>query len=408
MTASELRVDTVVVGAGQAGLSASYHLAQRGVEHLVLERGRVGERWRSERWDSLHFQFPNRYVRLPGFAYDGDRPDAFMHRDGVVSAIERYAGHIGAPLRCGVDVRSIDQAPDGRFVLDGGDLQLSARNVVVATGPYQRTRIPESSSQLPRHIVQLPASAYTNADALPPGAVLVVGSGGSGVQIAEDLLAAGRRVWLCVGRHKRVPRRYRGRDVMDWLEQLGFTDQPAAERDPDDHAPLLTGVDGGYEVDLRRLVANGGQLLGRLEGVRDGKLMLGDRLLEDIANGDEGYRQFVAGIEAALTERGLAVGEPPAAPPAPGPLPPRPPTSLDPGQAGISTVIWATGYRVDFSWIHCGQYRPDGTPVQTRGVSTLPGLYFLGLFFLHTVRSSFFWGVGDDAAHIAAHLADRT
>ena len=216
MTPQETKIDTVVVGAGQAGLSMSHYLSKHGVDHIVLERARVGKRWRTERWDSLRFQFPNRYVRLPGFEYDGDEPDAFMDRDGIVSVIERYANHIAAPVRCGINVHSIDRAKDDEFTLETSDFKLRARNVVLATGPYQRTIIPAVSMQLPARIMQLPASGFTNAQALPAGAVLVVGSGGSGVQIAEDLIEAGRETWLCVGRHKRVPRRYRGRDVMDW------------------------------------------------------------------------------------------------------------------------------------------------------------------------------------------------
>ncbi len=405
MTAS--KVDTVVVGGGQAGLCMSYYLSRYDIPHVVLERGRVAERWRSERWDSLRFQFPNRYVRLPGFDYNGEDPEGFMDHKGVVDVVERYAQYIRAPLRCGVNVRSLRQAADGGFKLQAGGAELLAGNVVLATGPYQHTLIPPVSTQLPQHIVQLPASSFTNAAALPPGGVLVVGAGGSGVQIAEDLLAAGRQVWLCVGKHKRVPRRYRGRDIMDWLEQLELISQPSADRDPSDHSPLLTGVDGGYEVDLRRLVAQGAHLLGRLEGVHEGKLRLGDKLLADIAAADEAYNEFVNGVETVLAARGEADGEPPAPPPAPGPLPQPPPLELDMHQAGISSVIWATGYRVDFSWVHCGEYEDDGMPVQQRGVSTVPGLYFLGLAFLYNARSSFFWGVGEDAGYIADHLRQR-
>jgi putative flavoprotein involved in K+ transport len=402
----------VIIGAGQSGLCASYFLSQAGIDHVLLERARVGERWRSERWDSLKFQFPNRYVRLPGFPYDGDRPEDYMGPRGIVDVLERYAEHIAAPVRCGVNVdhiRETTQPSDdqARFVLDAGSHQITARNVIVATGPYQRTLIPPLSEHLPRRIRQLPASAYTNASALPAGGVLVVGAGGSGVQITEDLIAAGREVRLCVGNLKRMPRTYRGRDIMDWFEELNLTNQPVLDRDPSDHSPLLTGVNGGYEVDLRRIVAQGGQLLGRLEGVNGEQVTLGDQLMTHMQAAEQAYIDLVSGIEAALHARGDDFGPAPAPPAAPGPMPPEPPKQLNLADAGISTVIWATGYRVDFSWLHCGEFLPDGMPVQQRGVSTIPGLYYLGLAFLHSARSSFFWGVGEDAEHIVRDIIDN-
>ncbi len=401
-------IDTVIVGAGQAGLAMSHHLSSRGVAHVVLERARVGERWRSERWDSLRFQFPNRYVRLPGFDYDGDDPSGFMDAAGVVRVLERYANHIAAPIRAGVNVRSVDLGADARFSVVCDDFELSARNVVLATGPYQRPVIPEVSAKLPAHVNQLTAGSYSNADALAEGAVLVVGSGGSGVQIAEDLIDAGREVYLCVGHHRRVPRRYRGRDVTDWFEELGLIAAPVVERPVTDHAPLLTGVDGGYDVDLRRLAERGGRLLGRLEGVRNGELMLGDGLLADIAAADESYRQTMAVIDSRLADLGKLDTTSEAEPrPDPGPMPPPSPPTLAVEQAGITTVIWATGYRLDFSWVHCGRFDDDGTPQHQRGVSPVPGLYFLGLPFLLNARSSVFWGVGDDARYLADHLMDR-
>ena len=400
-------IDTIVIGGGQSGLSMSHYLAWHGIDHVVLERARVGERWRSERWDSLRFQFPNRYVRLPGFEYDGNDPDAFMAAPGVVETIEAYARHIDAPVRSGINVRALQRLESGEFSLQTNSFAYRAKNVVVATGPYQKTLVPVVSRDLPRSITQLTASSYTNAANLPNGAVLVVGAGGSGVQIAEDLRAAGRDTWLAVGTHRRTPRRYRDRDVMDWFEELGFTHQPVVERPRGDRAPLLTGVDGGYEVDLRRLVANGVHLVGRLEGVDGDALRFGDGLFADMAAADAAYRQSVERLEAVLVERGDAIGPAPDPPAAPGPMPPDPPRVVDTRTAGITTVIWATGYGVDFSWIHCGEYDDEGYPLQSSGISTVPGLYFLGLYFLTSARSSFFWGVGDDAAAIADHLVRR-
>lgn len=412
MAVPQTQIDTVVIGAGQAGLTMSHHLSSRNVPHVVLERARVGERWRTERWDSLRFQFPNRYVRLPGFDYDGDDPTGFMDSNGVVSVLERYANHIAAPVRAGVNVRLVERSAGGNegggeFLVTCDDSQLLANNVVLATGPYQRPIIPTASTQLPTGITQLTASSFTNAGALPTGAVLVVGSGGSGVQIAEDLLAAEREVYLSVGHHRRVPRRYRGRDVTDWFEELGLLAAPV-ERAMIDHAPLLTGVDGGYDVNLRSLAKRGGRLLGRLEAVREGQLVLGDGLLTDMANADESFHRTIGAIEARLAELGKADNAPPPDPlPDPEPLPPPSPLTVDIESAGISSVIWATGYRLDFSWVHCGQFEDDGTPFHERGVSPVPGLYFLGLPFLLNARSSVFWGVGDDARYLAEHLLAR-
>ncbi len=401
-------INTVVIGAGQAGLSMSYYLLQHDVDHVVLERARVGERWRAERWDSLRFQFPNRYVRLPGFAYDGDDPTGFMAGSGIVDVLERYASHIAAPVRCGINVRTLGRAASGDFDVVTDNFALRAQNVVLATGPYQRTNVPALSMQMPAHVAQLTASGYTHARALPAGAVVVVGAGGSGVQIAEDLVAAGRTTYLCVGAHRRVPRRFQGRDVMDWLEELGMTSAPVEERREGDHAPLLTGVDGGYDVDLRTLAERGGHLLGRLDGVREGDLLLGDNLPDDIVAGDQSYDQFVSLLQSSLAERGHTdVTIPDPATRDARSLPQAGPRLLNIADAGISTIIWATGYSVDFSWDQCGEYTDDGMPVHNRGISPVPGLYYLGLAFLHNARSSFFWGVGDDAQHIVQHLVSH-
>lgn len=401
--AAEERIDTIVIGGGQSGLSMSYHLRKAGIDHVVLERFRLGERWRSERWDSLRFQFPNRYVRLPGFDYDGNEPEAFADARAIVDVIERYARHIDAPVRSGINVSSVQRIDDA-FSVQTNSFPYRAKNVVVATGPYQKTLVPPLARGLPASVAQLTASSYTNADALPAGAVLVVGAGGSGVQIAEDLLGAGRDVVLSVGNHRRTPRRYRGRDVMDWFEELGFTHQPVPERPRGENAPLLTGVDGGYEVDLRRLVAGGATLVGRLQAVEGRKLTFGDRLFADMAEAEEAYRESVARLETVLVGRKLVDGPAPPPPAPPGPMPPEPPLTMDVDSARIGSVIWATGYGVDFSWVHCGEYDDEGYPVQSQGVSTVPGLYFLGLYFLTSARSSFFWGVGDDAESIVSHM----
>ena len=389
-----MEIDTVIIGGGQAGLTMSHALSLRGRPHVVLERARVAERWRSERWDSLRFQFPNWAMRLPSFGYTGDAPDVYAHRDDVVRFIEDYAASIEAPVRTGVEVRSLRPG----FVLDTSDGPIAARNVVIATGPYQQPVIPDAATGLGA-VVQLTASSYRNPAQLPPGAVLVAGSGASGCQIAEELLQSGRRVFLSVGAHRRVPRRYRGRDMIWWIDALGMDDRVADEQESRKAPLVISGANGGCTVDLRRYAAEGMRLLGRVQGARGGVLSLATDLADMLAAGDAAYAGFV---NAADAYAGTSM---PAEPPAPVfPEPPPPPATLDIAAAGIRSVIWATGYRTDFSWVGLDVFAPNGAPMHKRGVTGVPGAYFLGLRLLHKVKSSFLSGVGEDAAWIAEHI----
>lgn len=403
------RVEAVVIGAGQAGLAMSYHLNRLGVEHLVLERGRIAERWRSERWDSLVFQFPNWMLRLPGHAYQGDEPDAFMPCHGIVRFLEEYARRTRPPIRCGVRVTGLHQAPSGRLRVETDTVALEAAHVVVATGPYQRSVVPAFSSLLPAAVWQLTANCYTNAQQLPPGGVLVVGSGGSGWQIADDLLESGRRVHLSVGRHRRVPRRYRGKDFGWWQEQTGAADRVVDDTLHAQPAPLLTGVAGGHDADLRDLACRGVTLLGSLGAVREGRLRFVADLHDNLAQGDSTFEQFRRSVDAFVLQERVPVPE------APNDWPPPyieatadpPIVELDLKASGITSVIWAVGYQHDFGWIRCGALDIRGQPIHRRGVSPTPGLYFLGLPRLHKVKSAFLWGVGDDADHLATHILSR-
>jgi putative flavoprotein involved in K+ transport len=399
------RIDAVVIGGGQAGLAMSHHLGRLGIEHVVLERGRIAERWRSERWDSLVFQFPNWMLRLPGHAYDGNEPDAFMPCSGIVRFLEEYARRITPPIRCGVRVTGLHLAPSGRLRVETDTFSLEALHVVVATGPYQRPVVPAFSNALPRHMHQVTANCYTSAPQLPPGGVLVVGSGGSGWQIAEDLLHSGRRVYLSVGRHRRVPRRYRGKDFGWWQEQTGAADQVVDDVTRALPAPLLTGVDGGHDADLRDLAQRGATLLGSLGAVGDGRLRFVADLEENLAKGDESFAQFTRSVDAHVARHHLAV---PDAPLRTAPADATWPSigELDVKAAGITSIIWAVGYRHDFGWIQCAALDIHGRPVHRRGVSPTPGLYFLGLPRLHTVKSAFLWGVGEDAQHLAERIHD--
>jgi putative flavoprotein involved in K+ transport len=285
------RIETAIIGGGQAGLTMSHCLTRHGRRHLVLERHRVAERWRTERWDSLRFQFPNWAMRLPDFAYAGDDPDAYAPRDEVVRFIEAYAAFIQAPVRTGVAVRALRRASDG-FRLDTGDATIEARNVVIATGPYQQPAIPAAAVGL-GSIPQLSASGYRNPDQLPPGGVLVVGAGASGCQIADELLQSGRTVYLSVGPHRRVPRRYRGRDIIWWISALGLDDAVADEHAARQAPLLISGADGGHTVDLRGFAAAGMVLVGRLQAARDGVATFASDLVGNLAAGDESYANFI-------------------------------------------------------------------------------------------------------------------
>jgi putative flavoprotein involved in K+ transport len=385
------RHEVIVVGAGHAGLTMSWTLRERGLEHVVLERDRIGERWRTSRWDSLMFQFPNTVLALPGMPYVGDDPSGFAHRADVLRLIEKYAVFIDAPVREHTAVEALDRAGDGWRVRTP-DAELHARAVVVASGPFQKARVPEMARKLPERITQLHSVEYKNPDRLPAGGVLVVGSGASGAQIAEELLEAGRRVWLCVSRHRRVPRRFRGRDITDWLLELGIMDRTRADWVDGRMPPtvLVTGVGGGHDLDVRKLGERGCVLLGSLRGSDGERLHLADDAKTILAAADEMYDELARRLGMDVVKRE--------------PRPTREPvTTLS--LAGITSVVWCTGFDFDFDWLHAPCLDASGAPIQTRGVTDVPGLYFLGLHWMHTFKSGTFMGIADDAAHVADHLA---
>ena len=407
------RVETVIVGGGQAGLAMSYCLRQRGHEHVILERGRVAERWRSERWDSLCFQGPNWNMRLPGFAYSAEDPDGFAPRDEVVRFIEQYASNIGAPIRCGVTATAFRQKPGPtRLLIESTAGRFEARNVVIATGPFQT---PASAPVLCRKALQLHSSQYRNPDLLPPGAVLIVGSGNSGCQIAEELCSAGRRVYLSVSSHQRTPRRYRGKDCIWWNLALGDADTTTDQRVKAQPSRLMTGVGGGHDVDLRRLAADGVVLLGRVRGGQDGKLALAPDLGANLARGDASLIALLRRCDEHVVRNGLDF----PAPDPPQESRPEPAEAVDPiltldlAAAGISAIIWANGFRYDFNWIDLPTFRDCAepshrVPSHKRGVTSVPGVYFLGLPWLHKWKSAFLFGVGEEAEYLAAQIAGET
>jgi putative flavoprotein involved in K+ transport len=410
------QVETVVIGGGHAGLTMSYFLSQLGQEHVILERGRVGERWRSERWDSFRFQFPNWTIELPGYKYQCDDPDAFAPGHEVVRFLDGYAAFMKAPMRCGVAVTSLEPGSrEGRYLIRTENGTIEAANVVIATGPFQRPAIPPVSAQLPTDLLHVHSSKYRNSNQLPSGAVLVVGTGSSGGQIAEELIESGRRVYLSVGRHRRVPRRYRGRDYGWWSSAMGILDQtldtlpsPEAKNWP---LPLLTGVNGGHDLDLRRMAHGGVTLLGHLQSVAGNTLIIAPDLNGTLARADVWFTDFKRLVDEYVTKTGMDV--PKESQPGEAVAEPKevsnPILELDLKTAGITSIVGATGFCNDFGWVKLPIFNNTGDPVHRCGVTSFTGIYFLGLRWLYK-RKSFFLimaGPAEDAAYLAEHIKTR-
>jgi len=400
------QVEVVVVGAGQAGLAVSYYLQAYGVEHVVLERGRVGESWRSARWDSFTLVTPNWMNRLPGYRLAAGAAREFLPRDTAVRLLDGLAR--GLPVQAGTEVLSVDVGDGGYDVVTGAG-RMKARAVVVASGGQRRPVIPRLSAALPADIHQLHAGDYRRPDALPPGAVLVVGSGQSGMQIATDLAAAGREVLLATSQVPRVPRRYRGRDCHEWGVELGLYDQPAeAVTDPAEFRrphPMLSGAHGGQTLSYQQLARDGVRLLGRLAGADGGTLGFGPELPRHIQHADQGAAQFRRLVDEYVTRAGIAA-PPPDTDPAerPGPASREAPRTLNARAERISTVVWCTGFGPDTSWLRVPVLRPDGTVEHARGVTAFPGLYVAGHPWLSNRGSGLLYGVAADAARIAQHV----
>jgi putative flavoprotein involved in K+ transport len=399
------RVETIVIGSGQAGLATSYFLGRLGREHAVLERGRVGETWRSQRWDGFYLNTPNWALQLPGFPYRGSDPDGFAPLAEVISYLEDYAAAIGAPVREEVNVARVRRA-DQRFLVETGHELLEADNVVVTTGAYQRpTPIPLARA-VPDDIVQLHTSEYRRPEQLPDGGVLVVGSGQSGCQIAEELLASGGKVYLSVGRCPWFPRRYRGRELVHWLIETGMADETLAAL-PSPAArltcnPPVSGNDGGHDCNPQWLARRGAILLGRIEGFEDGLARIGPNLAESLANGDTFVASYKRRVDKYVRSSGLDVPEPEPEEEEDAPLPEI--EELDLRAEGVTTVLWANGFRPDHDWIEGVEKDEQGWPVQEQGVSPVPGLFFVGLHWLRKRKSGLFLGVGEDAEHVVTHM----
>jgi putative flavoprotein involved in K+ transport len=399
-------VDVTIVGAGQAGLSLSHELKRHGVDHVVLERGRVGETWR-RRWDSFCLVTPNWTVQLPGYPYDGDQPDGFMTRDEIVAYLERYARRIEAPVQEGVAVASIQGRDSGGFVLSTSSGTITTATLVLANGAYQRPhRI--AADTLPPGLLQLDVGQYRNPGQLPDGKILLIGSGESGVQLAEELHEAGRQVVLACGKAPWTPRRIDGHDVLWWFIEAGIAEQPVSALPSPmmklTANPLATGRDGGHDLHLRTLQAMGVTLTGRFLGVVGGEARFAPDLAESVAWGDARYLELREAVRMLAAERGL--GPPQMDDPAP--FDARAPERIDLSDFGA--VIFTAGFRPDYrSWLPWPEAFDDlGFPLQRDGESTVvPGFYFIGVHYLRKLKSAFLFGVGEDAEVVGSRIAQR-
>ena len=404
-------VNTVIIGAGQAGLALSYHLTRQGRGHAVLEQAAAsGEAWRNHRWDSFVLNTPNWQSGLPGMPLRADDPDGFTSRDDYVRYLEDYARRFHLPVRHSQRVISV--APGARsgdsLLITARGETIGARNVVIATGRYQKPKIPAFSAEFPARIHQLHSDAYSNPRDLPAGAVLVVGSGQSGAQIAEELYEAGRKVYLCVSRAGRALRRYRGKDGNWWADRLGRYDRTveglASPKEKFASKPHVSGTRGGRTLNLHQFARDGVVLLGRLQAVRDGVLVLAADLHQNLAATDRFAAEFAQAVDAYVEQTEMTAPEEILPALRDGFRQPEIP-ALELGAAGITSVIWATGYEFDFSLVKLPIFDADGWPIQRRGVTGHHGLYFLGLPWLHNAKSGLIHGVGEDAAYIADQIA---
>ncbi len=394
----------VVVGGGQAGLATSWQLTRQGVDHVVLEADRVGSEWRNRRWDSFCLVTPNWQCRLPGFPYDGQDPDGFMVRDEIVGYLEEYARSYDVPLAEGVRATQLDHG----FRIATTHGVITAGQVVVATGPYQQPRIPRLAERLSSTISQLHSSQYKNPDQLPPGAIVVVGTGQSGCQIAEDLHLAGRTVHLVTGSAPRVARFYRGLDVVAWLDRMGYYSKGIEQFDDADAVRFrvnhyVTGRDGGRDIDLRKFALEGMRLYGRLIDADRSVLRFASDLRQNLDHADAVSEGIKDSIDAFIAAQGIAA--PAEARYQPVWTPDQEPETLP--LQGISAVVWSTGFRRDDSWIRVPVFDGRGYPTHRRGVTSVPGLYFIGLPWQHTWGSGRFGGVADDAQYLAERITQQ-
>lgn len=396
-------IDVAVIGGGQAGLAISWYLKRAGIRHAIFEKNTAVHEWRHARWDTFCLVTPNWQCRLPGFPYQGDDPHGFMLKDEIVAYLDAYIASFAPPLHEGEAVKQLCSNPRDGFDIKTTAGSYHAQQVVVATGGYQTPFIPRDAERLPSSMTQLHSCEYRNPQQLPEGAVLVVGSGQSGCQIAEDLHLAGRKVYLSVGTAPRSPRVYRGREVTDWLTDSGYYDIPIDRhpqketvREKTNH--YLTGRDGGHEIDLRQFALQGMQLYGRFKAIDNNDVLFDMDLARNLDSADKSYNNIRAMVDAYIEQNGIDAPSEPAYQPPWKPECER--ASLDFAAAGITSVIWCIGFGTDYRWLEAPVFDGRGQPVHRRGVTAVPGLYFLGLPWQNTWGSGRFADVGRDAETI--------
>jgi putative flavoprotein involved in K+ transport len=400
----------IIVGGGQAGLSLSWHMTKEGIDHVVLERRVAFHAWKNQRWDSFCLVTPNWQCDLPGYHYPGNDPNGFMVKDEIIRFVEDFRAQFNPPILEGVEVTQLSKHGDG-FALETSSGGFTANHVCIATGGYHTPITPRMAERLPPRIMQTHANKYRNPDQMPEGAVLVVGTGQSGCQIAEDLHLAGRQVHLCVGSAPRVSRFYRGRDIVDWLHDMGHYDLPVTQhpmhegvRGKANH--YVTGRDGGRDIDLRKFATDGMRLHGHLAAVNGETIGFSDDLKRNLDEADRVNESIKDGIDTYIADR--AIPAPAEARYVPLWQPPEIDPPIDLAAEGINSIIWCVGYTPDFSWVHLPVFTGRGSPSHLRGVTAVPGLYFLGLPWLHTWGSGRFASVARDAAHLANHIKHST
>ena len=406
--------NVVIIGAGSAGLATSYFLGKRGIDHVILERGEVGNTWVTERWDGFHLVNPNWAVRLPGFHYIGTDPGGYLSKNETIEYLRNYARSFDAPVQTGVEISSLASGDDQYVLSTASGTEVTARYVVVATGAFGIPKIPSFSARLSGSIDQIHSAGYRNTASLAEGAVLVVGSGQSGAQITEELIESGRQVFLSVGSAGRRPRRYRGRDSSWWNYRMGKFDRTIEDVESVDDARFgssahTSGAGGGHDIYLRKMAMDGVRLLGPVTGGNGDVLAFRTDLLEILRKVDEYPVRWKKSVDTYVERNGIQVPPDDALdPPGIGKWPKEEsPSSLNLLEAGISTIIWATGFQYDFDWIRLPVTGERKFPVQHRGVTEFSGLYFMGLQWMFGAKSAQFIGVGEDAAFVAGHIAER-
>lgn len=402
----------IIVGGGQAGLSASHYLQQEGIDHLVLEMHSVTHTWRNQRWDAFSLVTPNWQCALPGYTYvddfKGADPHGFMKKDEINQYLAGFVKSVNAPVQEGVTVQRVIPRTLGGFEVHTSNGEFTADQVIVASGGYHTPIIPRLAERLPASVHQLHSEQYRNPGALPAGNVLVVGSGQSGAQIAEDLHLAGRKVFLAVGDAPRCARFYRGKDVVDWLAEMGYYEigvdtHPLREGVRDNTNHYVTGRDGGRDIDLRKFALEGMELFGRLEGLQGTRMQFAPNLEESLDSADAVYNRINGSIDKYIEEH--AIDAPPGERYEPSWSPEQERSELDLEEAGITSIIWCIGFSPDFTWVEAPVFNGRGHPGHQRGVTAQPGLYFLGLPWLYTWGSGRFSGVAKDAQYLVERIS---